>query len=110
MALLNIQQFTEVGTTPSPIAVSASDTIVAVPGLGLIVRNAGGSADVVTIVVRTIGPGGIATPNVTVNVPATTGERWIALTNPEYVDPATGLITVQHSFTTTVTEYLVRIG
>jgi hypothetical protein len=110
VALLAIQQFTEVGTTPSMVACSGSDTIVAVPGLGLIVENAGGSADLVTIVVRTLGPGGIATPNVTVNVPATTGKRWIALTNQEYIDPTTGLITIQHGFTTSVLQALVRIG
>jgi hypothetical protein len=110
VALLAIQQFTEVGTTPSMVAANASDTVNAVPGLGLIVRNAGGTQDIVTMVVRTLGPGGIATPNVTVTVPITTGERWISLTNPAYIDPTTGLITIQHSFTTSVTQALVRIG
>jgi hypothetical protein len=42
-----------------------------------------------------------------VSVPATTGDRMIPLI-PAMADPATGLITVTHSFTTTVTCALIR--
>jgi hypothetical protein len=111
VALLALRQFTEVGSQPTWPAVTASDTVTAVPGLGLIVRNTTGTVDNVTILSKTFGPGGNATPNVVVVVPATTGFQFIALTNPEYVDPLTGLITIQHSNVAAgVTCELVRIG
>ncbi len=108
MALLTAQQISVTGTTPSYAAVSASDTIApdAADNLFLHVKNAGGSADVVTIVV----PGtylGVAIADITVSVPATTGDRMIAVPAAA-MDPATGLVTVNHSFTTSVTQGLFR--
>ncbi len=104
MALLTEQPIVIAGTTPSYGAVAASDTIGNV-GYGnnkfLHVKNAGGSSDVVTIVV----PGtylGVAIGDPTITVPATTGDKMIPIP-PGAVDPATGLVTVQHSFTTSVT-------
>jgi hypothetical protein len=110
VALLTLRQFTEVGVQPTWPAVTASDTVTAMPGLGLIVRNTTGTVDNVTILVRSFGPGGNATPNVVVVVPITTGFQFIALTNPEYVDNV-GLITITHSNVAAgVTCELVRIG
>lgn len=108
MALLAIQQVGITGTTPSYGAVAASDTIVPDGRAFLIVKNAGGSIDNCVVVT----PGstfGQANPDVTVSVPATTGERWIGPMVPELADPTTGQITVTHSFTTSVTCALVRV-
>lgn len=108
MALLSVQQVAITGTTPSYGAVSASDTLVPDPRAFLIVKNAGGTSDNATVVV----PGstyGQANPDVVTAVPITTGERWIGPMVPELADPTTGLITVTHSFTTSVTCAYVRV-
>lgn len=106
MALLTAQQIVITGTTPSYAAVSASDTITPAGVQFLHVKNAGGSPDNCVVVI----PGtlyGQAIADVTVSVPATTGDRMILLP-PEVADPASGLITVTHSFTTSVTQGLFR--
>lgn len=108
MALLAIQQVGITGTTPSYGPVAASDTIVPDGRAFLIVKNGNASPDSCVVVT----PGstfGQANPDVTVSVPATTGERWIGPMVPELADPTTGLITVTHSVTTTVTCALVRV-
>lgn len=107
MALLSTQQVGITGTTPSYGAVSASDTIIPDDRTFLIVKNGNASPDTCTVVV----PGtqyGQNRPDVAVSVPATTGERWIGPLVADLADPATGLITVTHSVTTTVTCALVR--
>jgi hypothetical protein len=109
MALLAVQQVALTGTTPSYGAVSASDTVVPDSGSFLIVKNAGGSPDSCVVVT----PGttfGQSNPDVTVSVPATTGERWIGPIVPELADPTTGLVTITHSFTTSVTCAYIRVG
>ncbi len=109
MALLTMQQISEPSLTPSYVAVAASDTVTpAAPGLFLHVKNGNAAPDTVTVVVPGTGPGGIAIPDYTVSVPATTGDRMIPMVNPAYTDPTTGLITVQHSVTATVTCALIR--
>lgn len=110
MALLTYQQAVEQPAgAPTYSAVAASDTVAYDNGLMLIVKNAGGTQDVVTVVVPGTGPGGVAIPDFTVTVPITTGERWIYIGNPALMDPTTGLVTIQHSFTTSVTCAIVRI-
>lgn len=107
MALLTAQPVPVTGLQPVYGAVAASDTVTPGGILMLHVKNAGGSADNVVVVV----PGtlyGQAITDVPVTVPATTGDRMIFLPN-ELADPATGLITVTHSFTTSVTCALVRL-
>jgi len=108
MALLPPQQVGITGTTPSYGAVAASDTIVPDDRTFLIVKNASGTQDNCVVVV----PGslfGQALQDVTVAVPITTGERWIGPMTPNLADPATGLITVTHSQTASVTCALVRV-
>lgn len=109
MALLTPQTPTPQGSTPSYGAVSASDTIAFTQGMHamLIVKNAGGSSDTVALAT----PGnvsGFAITDASVSVPATTGERWIML-DPVFVDPATGLITVTHTSTASVTCAVVSL-
>lgn len=108
MALLTAQTPTIAGTTPTYGAVSASDTIGNIDDrLFLIVRNASGSSDMVTLAIPGNDQFGSPVPDPTITVPATTGERWILVT-PQMVDPTTGLLTVTHSQTTSVTCALVR--
>lgn len=108
MALLTTQQVGITGTTPSYGAVAASDTLVPDDRTFLIVKNASGTEDTCTVVV----PGttfGQANPDIAVAVPITTGERWIGPLTQNLADPATGLITVTHSQTASVTCALVRV-
>ncbi len=107
MALLANQQIAVAGSTPAYTAVTASDTIQpdGNDNLFLHVKNAGASPDTVTVVV----PGvylSVAISDITVSVPAGQ-ERMIAIPQAA-MDSATGLITVTHSFTTSVTQGLFR--
>jgi hypothetical protein len=88
---------------PTATAVSSSDTIAYQPGLVLVVINAGGSTDNVVQVFPGTHVSGQPNPD-TANmaVPATTGRGYM-LIHRDAVDPATGLVTITHSFTTTVT-------
>ena len=109
MALLTAQTIVKTGLTPSYGAVTASDTVTAdTDRLFLHVTNAGGSPDTVTLVDAGTTPGGSAATNPTVSVPATTGDRMIYIPQ-SFVNPATGLVTITHSFTTSVTCALVRL-
>jgi hypothetical protein len=108
VALLTTQSPTIAGTAPTYGAVSASDTIANVDDrMFLIVKNASGTVDTVTLAIPGSDQFGSPVPDPTITVPITTGERWILLT-PQMADPATGLVTVTHSQTTSVTCALVR--
>lgn len=107
MALLTPQQVGITGATPVYGAVAASDTLVPDERSFLIVKNTSGTADTCTVVI----PGveyGQNRPDVTLAVPITNGERWIGPFTPDMADPATGLVTVTHSQTASVTCALVR--
>jgi hypothetical protein len=95
MALLTVQQITKAGLAPSYTAVSASDTIP-VDSVGMFLHDSGTTA------------GGSAATDPTVSVPATTGDRMIYLP-PQFVNTATGLLTVTHGFTTSVTCAVLRV-
>lgn len=108
MTLLTPQEVVITGTTPSYGAVAASDTVEPGSGLFLIVKNGNAAIDNCVVVV----PGteyGQARPDVTVAVPATTGERWIGPLDSSLADPTTGRITITHSVTATVTCALVQL-
>lgn len=108
MALLSYQQMAVTGPATTFGAVAASDTMPPDERGFLWVKNANAGADTATVVV----PGttfGQANPDVAVTVPATTGERLIGPLSPSLADPATGLITVTHSVTSSVTCALVRL-
>lgn len=108
MALLTLQQMSFPSLTPSYGAVAASDTIAnADDRTFLHVKNASGTIDTVTVVIPGNDQFGSAIPDPTVSVPITTGDRMIPI-SPAMADPATGLITVTHSQTTSVTCALVR--
>lgn len=111
MALLTPQVLSRTGLAPVYGAVAASDTIAPVVGslLFLHVKNGNASADTVTLVDAGRTPAGSAATNPTVTVPATTGDRMIGPLVSTMADQSTGLITVQHSTTATVTCALVQV-
>jgi hypothetical protein len=101
VALLTVQQIGS-PSTPTYTAVAASDTITADPaGLILHVKNAGGSPDTVTLTDPGLTPAGSAATNPSFSVPATTGDRMYKL--PSSLQNSSGIITIGHSFTTSVT-------
>lgn len=112
MALLTATRPTIAGVAWSPAAVSASDTIAAADlgtqGAYLVVINGGGSPDTVTVVDPGTTPAGSAATNPTNAVANATTE--VMRISPAFVNPATGVATVNHSFTTSVTCVLLPIG
>jgi hypothetical protein len=114
MAALTIQEITSAGIVPTYGAVSASDTITptVTDNLILHVKNGGGSPDSVVVDDPTSqNPGGAAAFNPDLTVSVTNGtEKFIELDPARFTNTSTGLITVTHSFTTSVTcaVFLVR--
>ena len=103
MALLTTQHIARTGLSPTYTAVSASDTFVPGPTTFLHVKNAGGSPDSCVVQVLQGDPPGMTIADNTVSV-TNAQERLIGPINPQFfADPVTGLATVTHSFTTTVT-------
>lgn len=111
MALLSPQLLTRAGLAPTYGPVASSDTIAPIVGsmVFLHVKNGNASANTVTLVDAGRTPAGSAATNPTVTVPATTGDRMIGPLLPTMADPNTGLITVQHSTTATVTCALIQV-
>jgi len=111
VAALTSSSVTLAGLLAAPAAVSASDTIAdgqfGANGVLLRVINGGGSPDVVTITdPNTTSIGSVATnPTVTV----TNATTKTILIPRSAVNQATGVATVAHSFTTSVTYELQRI-
>ena len=111
MAALTSVSVTLAGVVPAPVAVAASDTIAATQfgslGVAMRVINGGGSPDTVTITDPNLTQMGSAATNPTVSVTnGTTKEIFIPLSA---VNAGTGLATVAHSFTTSVTCEVRRV-
>lgn len=107
MALLTTQSVVQAGLAASYSAAAASDTAVPGDNVVLHVKNGGGSPDTVTLVT----PGtvsGLAIADQTVSV-AAGAEKFIPLLPDLYRDPSTGLVTIQHSFTTSVTVAAISV-
>lgn len=103
MALLTVQTITRSGITPSYTAVSASDTFTPGAQTFIHVKNAGASPDTCVIQVLAGDPPGLTIADVSVSV-TNAQERMIGPFSPQYfADPTTGLATVTHGFTTSVT-------
>jgi hypothetical protein len=98
---------TVAGTLDPGAAVASSDTInVAVMGPNgcyLEVINAGGSPDNVTISDAGVTPAGVALAGGTFPQTVTNGTSRIFWVRREQVNQATGLVTITHSFLTSVT-------
>lgn len=109
MALGAVQQITLAGTTPSYAAPNASENVVPDTGLFLHIKNGNASPCVVTFTDPGRTPAGSAATNPSVSVPATTGDRMIAV--PQSLQStATGLIGVAFSVQTSVSAALLRMG
>jgi len=111
VALLTPQVVSRAGLAPAYGAVAASDTIAPVVGslLFLHVKNGNAAADNVTVQDAGRTPAGNTGTVSPVVVPATTGDRMIGPLLATMADPTTGLITVTHSVTATVTCALVQV-
>jgi len=118
MALLTEQQAVLGGAVPTYTAVAASDTWApASKGSGaryiLHIKNAGASPDNVKIDdPNSQQPAGATTfdPDLTVTVTNAT-EKMILIDNVDrFINPATGLVTITHSFQTSVTIGIFRIN
>jgi hypothetical protein len=103
VTLLTTQSISRTGVTPAYTAVTASDTFTPGSGVFLHVKNGGGSPDTVAVVVAAGDPPGLTIADLSVSV-TNAQERMIGPFPAQFfADPTTGLATVTHSFTTTVT-------
>ncbi|MFC6017799.1 hypothetical protein ACFP2T_16480 [Plantactinospora solaniradicis] len=98
--------------TWTPAAVSSSDTIASsilgTLGAYLVVINAGGSPDNVTVSDSGFTPA--ANPASTSANAVANGTTEVMYISPKAVNPSTGVVTVTHSFTTSVTYVLLPLG
>jgi len=102
------------GVATPGAAVSASDTIdqsiLGSRGAYLEILNAGGSSDTVTISDFSLTAAGNALPSNTYTVTVANGTNKVIFIKPLQYNPATGLVTVAHSFTTSVTYKLYPVS
>lgn len=114
MAALTATTPTNSGTVTAGAAVSSSDTIaqsvLGSRGAYLRINNGNASSDTVTI--SDSGSTGAGNPLATGSISdsITNGTAQIYYIRPEQVNPTTGLITVTHSVTPTVTYELWPVG
>lgn len=112
MAALVATTPTRTGTVTAGAAVAASDTIAAAllgaRGAYLEIINGNASPDTMSISDASVTPTGAAAAS---NAPSVTNATSkIFYISPKQVDPITGLVTVTHSVTATVTYKLYPIG
>lgn len=107
MAALTAITPTVTGVASTGVAVSASDTIdqstLGSSGCYIEVINAGASPDTVTISDYGTTASGNSLPSNTYTVSVTNGTSKVIWIQPTQVNPATGLVTLAHSFITSVT-------
>lgn len=107
MAALTAITPTVTGVATTGTAVSASDTIdqgtLGPAGVYIEVINAGGSTDTVTISDYGSTAAGSQLPSNSYTVSVGAGTSKVIWIQNSQVNPATGLVTIAHSFTTTVT-------
>lgn len=110
MALLATQEMALTGTAVTYSAAAASDTFLPDDRTFLHVKNGGGSPDTVTVVTpRTDPRTGQAETDAVSTVTNATEEFIGPFPADVFADPTTGLATVTHSFTTSVTVAVVRV-
>lgn len=103
MALLTTQQISRTKIVPSYTAVAASDTFAPGDRTFLHIKNAGGSSDTVVVAVAAGDPPGLTISDIS-QAHANATEGMMGPFPPQFfADPTTGLATVTHSFTTSVT-------
>lgn len=110
MALFTTQHISRVKIIPSYSAVAASDTFVPDSQTFLHVKNAGGSSDTVVVAVAAGDPPGLTISDNS-NAVANATEGMIGPFPAQFfADPTTGLATVTHTFTTSVTAGVFRLS
>ena len=102
------------GVASTGAAVSASDTIdqsiLGGRGAYLEIINGGGSSDTITISDHgTTGAGNSLASNALTGLSVANGTSKVFFIKPQQVNPSTGLVTVTHSFTTSVTYKLYPV-
>jgi hypothetical protein len=103
MTLLATQNIARTGVTPAYTAVTATDTFTPGANVFLHVKNAGASPDVCVVAVLAGDPPGLVIADNSVSV-TNAQERMIGPFPAQFfADPVTGLATVTHGFTTSVT-------
>lgn len=112
MAALTATTPARTGTVTAGTAVAASDTIavalLGVNGAYLEIANGNAAPDVMAISDASVTPSGAtAAANAPTVTNATSKVFWVS---PKQADPVTGLVTITHSVTTTVTYKLYPIG
>lgn len=120
MAVLTAVTPTNSGTVTAGAAVSGTDTIATSVmgslGVYLLITNAGGSPDTVQISDAGLTPAGnplsanAGANGAFVADTLTNGTSQIYVVRPAQADPTTNLVTVKHSFTTSVTYQMWPIG
>lgn len=104
MATLTYKQPVIGGTDPAFAAAAGGGDKVPPNDHGYLhVKNGGGSPITVTVLVPGNTKYGLANPDPTISVPATTGERIIGPFPADMADPADGLVAITYSGVTTVT-------
>lgn len=110
MAALTTQNISRTGLANTYTAVAASDTFVPDSQTFVHVKNGGGSSDTVAIVVSAGDPPGLTIADLSVAV-ANGTEKMIGPFPANYfADPTTGLCTITHTFTTSVTVAVLKLG
>lgn len=113
MAALTATTPTVTGTVIAGAAVAASDTIdqsiLGQRGAYLTVINGNASSDTVTIKDFGQTPAGNSLTSNQYTVSVTNGTSKVIWIKPSMVDPSTGLVTITHSVTATVTYQLVPV-
>lgn len=110
MALLATQTIVRTGLTPAYTAVAATDTLVPGADVFIHVKNGGASPDTCVCQVLAGDPPGLTISDNSVSV-TNAQERMIGpLPAQFFADPTTGLCTVTHSFTTTVTSGVFKLS
>jgi FlaG/FlaF family flagellin (archaellin) len=110
MTLLTTQTIARTGLNPAYTAVTASDTFTPDAQAFIHVKNAGGSPDSCVLAVAAGDPPGLTIADVTVSV-TNAQERMIGpLPAQFFADPTTGLCTITHSFTTSVTSGVFKLS
>ena len=114
MAALSATTPALAGTTTSGAAVAASDTIagsvMGARGAYLEIINGGGSSDTVTISDHGTTPAGNALASNQISASVANATSKIFWIKRDQLNPATQLVTVTHSFTTSVTYKLYPVA
>ncbi len=114
MAALTATQPTRLGTASPGAAVAAADTISAtllgINGVFLEILNGNAASDSITISDAGSTPAGTPVAGGNYSATVANGTNKVFVISPKQVDPVSGVVTVTHSVTSTVTYKLYPLG